>query len=65
MKLWAEPWYLDRKNEVPEGKLPYYKIPVFNYHEVSGRRRGWRWKKKSMWRRRRRGRTCNMIGAGN
>lgn len=31
----AEPFYFDRKNEVPEGKLPYFAMPVFNYHQVS------------------------------
>lgn len=29
----AGPWYFDRKGEVPEGKKPYFMIPVFNYHE--------------------------------
>ena len=29
----AKPIYRDRRNEVPEGKLPYYKLPVFNYCE--------------------------------
>lgn len=24
------PWYFDRKGEVPQGKLPYFEIPVFN-----------------------------------
>jgi hypothetical protein len=26
---------VDRKNEIPPGKLPYYKIPVFNFHKAS------------------------------
>ena len=30
----AEPWYIDRKNEVPKGKLPYFAMPLFNYHQV-------------------------------
>ena len=34
----AEEWFVDRKNEVPEGKLPYFKLPVMNYHQV---KRGW------------------------
>jgi len=29
----AEPFYIDRKGEVPEGKDPYYMMPVFNFHE--------------------------------
>ena len=29
----AKPIYRDRRNEVPEGKLPYYELPVFNYCE--------------------------------
>lgn len=29
----AKPIYRDRRNEVPEGKLPYYQLPVFNYHQ--------------------------------
>lgn len=27
----AAPWYMDRKGEVPEGKQPYFQIPIFNY----------------------------------
>lgn len=30
----SEDCYLDRKNEIPEGKQPYYKLPVFNLHKV-------------------------------
>ena len=28
--------YYDRKGEIPEGSngLPYFELPVFNYHEV-------------------------------
>ncbi len=26
-------WFYDRKGEVPAGKLPYFLIPVFNYHK--------------------------------
>ena len=29
-----EPSYLDRKNEIPEGKLPWFVLPVFNQHQV-------------------------------
>ena len=28
----AEPFHVDRKGEIPEGKRPYYQLPVFNYH---------------------------------
>lgn len=31
----AQPFFLDRKDEVPPGKGPYVEIPVFNYHDVS------------------------------
>ncbi|KAK9862133.1 hypothetical protein WJX84_005815 [Apatococcus fuscideae] len=31
-ELAKDRWYLDRKDEIPEGKLPYYRLPVFNYH---------------------------------
>ncbi len=31
----AAPWYMDRKDEVPEGKQPYFQIPIFNYFKVS------------------------------
>jgi hypothetical protein len=27
----AEPLYIDRRNEIPEGKDPWYRMPVFNY----------------------------------
>lgn len=26
-------WYYDRKGEVPPGKKPFFRIPVFNYHQ--------------------------------
>ncbi|KAK9803616.1 hypothetical protein WJX72_005474 [[Myrmecia] bisecta] len=29
----AQPLFLDRKNEIPAGKGPFYKMPVFNYHK--------------------------------
>lgn len=28
----AEPLYIDRRNEIPEGKDPWYRMPVFNYY---------------------------------
>ena len=31
LKVLTEPFYIDRKCEVPEGKLPYFPAPVFNY----------------------------------
>ena len=34
VQLLAQPWYFDRKNEVPEGKLPYFAMPIFNFHQV-------------------------------
>ena len=38
VNTFVEEWFVDRKNEVPEGKLPYFKLPVMNYHEVK-----WGW----------------------
>ncbi|KAK9862136.1 hypothetical protein WJX84_008907 [Apatococcus fuscideae] len=32
-ELAKDQWYLDRKGEIPAGKLPYYRIPIFNYHQ--------------------------------
>jgi hypothetical protein len=29
----AEPFYWDRRGEIPVGKDPWYVLPVFNYHE--------------------------------
>ena len=34
LRLLYEPSYLDRKNEIPEGKLPWFVLPVFNEHQV-------------------------------
>ncbi len=35
-EVMAEPiWYFDRKGEVPQGKLPYFELPVFNYYKVT------------------------------
>jgi len=31
-RVLAEPFFIDRKGEVPEGKQPYYRMPVFNFH---------------------------------
>ena len=31
----CSPLWVDRKNEVPPGKLPYYQMPVFNFHQAS------------------------------
>lgn len=28
-----QPFATDRRGEIPAGKLPYFKIPVFNYHQ--------------------------------
>jgi hypothetical protein len=28
----AQPFFVDRKGEIPAGKRPYYQLPVFNYH---------------------------------
>jgi len=25
--------YMDRKNEIPEGKLPYYVLPIIHYYK--------------------------------
>lgn len=33
--VFAAPWYMDRKGEVPDGKQPYFQIPIFNYFMVS------------------------------
>lgn len=33
VEVLSEDCYLDRKNEIPEGKQPYYKLPVFNLHK--------------------------------
>ena len=29
----AKPFCMDRREEIPEGKKPWYEIPVFSYHE--------------------------------
>lgn len=31
----AEEWYLDRKDEIPEGQGPWFKLPIFSWHKVS------------------------------
>ncbi|MCH8129901.1 MAG: TauD/TfdA family dioxygenase [Acidobacteria bacterium] len=32
VEVMAQPFYLDRKGEIPEGKGPYYQMPIFNPH---------------------------------
>ena len=32
VRVAAEPYYRDRRDEVPPGMAPYYKVPIFNYH---------------------------------
>lgn len=32
VRVLAEPFCVDRKGEIPEGKQPYYRMPIFNYH---------------------------------
>ena len=34
LQVLAGPWFFDRKGEIPEGKKPFFEIPVFNYHKV-------------------------------
>ncbi len=31
VEVMAQPFYVDRKGEIPAGKGPYYQLPVFNY----------------------------------
>jgi hypothetical protein len=33
VKVLAQPFYRDRRGEIPPGMEPWYRIPVFNYHE--------------------------------
>lgn len=35
LQVLSEDCYLDRKNEVPKGKKPFYTLPVFNHHKVA------------------------------
>jgi len=37
-ELLSQPVYHDRKGEVPAGKQPYYAMPVFNFHDVPGKK---------------------------
>ena len=30
----AEEWYLDRKDEIPDGEGPWFKLPVFSWYKV-------------------------------
>lgn len=32
VEVLAGTWYMDRKNEIPEGKLPYFNLPIVHYH---------------------------------
>lgn len=32
-ELFTGEWYFDRKGEIPEGKQPYFLIPVFNFYQ--------------------------------
>ena len=33
VEVMAQPFYLDRKGEIPEGKGPYYQMPIFNPYD--------------------------------
>ena len=33
VRVMAEPYTRDRRDEIPPGMKPYYKVPVFNYHQ--------------------------------
>ncbi|NKB58462.1 MAG: TauD/TfdA family dioxygenase [Alphaproteobacteria bacterium] len=33
VRVMAEPYHRDRRDEIPPGMTPYYKIPIFNYHQ--------------------------------
>ena len=33
VEVMAQPFYTDRKGEIPEGKGPYYEMPIFNPYE--------------------------------
>lgn len=35
MQVLSEDCYLDRKNEIPAGKQPWFVLPVFTQHKVS------------------------------
>ncbi|MGY4408325.1 hypothetical protein ACVWW4_000061 [Bradyrhizobium sp. LB7.1] len=41
LRVLYEPWYIDRRGEVPEGGKPWFKMPVFTVHE--GRLLAWLW----------------------
>ena len=34
VEVLAQPFYVDRKGEIPEGGLPYFQLPVFNFYKV-------------------------------
>lgn len=33
-RAWCRRW-VDRKGEIPQGKKPYYRLPVMNYYKVT------------------------------
>ena len=33
-EVMTQDYYVDRKDEIPEGEGPWYKLPVFNFHKV-------------------------------
>lgn len=33
VEVLAGTWYMDRKNEIPEGKLPFFNLPIVHYHK--------------------------------
>ena len=34
VEVLAADWYTDRKDEIPEGQGPWYKLPIFSWHKV-------------------------------
>ncbi|MBH5396266.1 TauD/TfdA family dioxygenase [Bradyrhizobium sp. CNPSo 4010] len=33
LQVLYQPWYIDRRGEIPEGLKPWYTMPIFTYHE--------------------------------
>jgi hypothetical protein len=33
VEVLAQPFYVDRKGEIPEGSLPYFQLPIFNFYK--------------------------------
>ncbi|MET4236059.1 hypothetical protein ABIA85_009374 [Bradyrhizobium sp. LA6.10] len=33
LRVLYQPWYIDRRGEIPEGTKPWYTMPIFTYHE--------------------------------